>query len=178
MRRGEPWWQTQPQYLRLVAGSAPVPSAQDHGMTHDPTPGAVRAFFVYGTLMQGESNHPVVARHGLVSVQPGSIRGVLYDTGQGYPAMRRSQGDQRVQGEVIVPRDLEAATQSMDALEGYAGPGDPGNLYEREQVEVTLDADGSTCTAWVYVYARELPEQARIASGSWRQWRGAGRASR
>ncbi len=140
-------------------------------MTHDPAPGAVRAFFVYGTLMQGESNHAAVARHGLASVQAGSVRGALYDTGLGYPAMRWSQGDARVHGEVIVPRDLEAATRSMDELEGYEGPGIAGNLYEREWVEVTLDADGSTCLAWTYVYGQDLPEHQRIPSGRWRQAR-------
>lgn len=144
-------------------------------MTHDPSPGAVRAFFVYGTLMRGECNHAVVARHGLESVRAGWVRGALFDTGEGWPAMRPpTDGDSRVYGEVIVPRDLAAAMRSMDELEGYEGPGAPGNLYERQLVDVTLDADGSTCLAWTYFHARDWPPQARIVSGRWRQARGGG----
>ncbi len=145
-------------------------------MTLDPSSGAVRAFFVYGTLMRGECNHAVAARHGLESVRAGWVLGALFDTGAGYPAMRPAADDSRVQGEVLVPQDLEAAMREMDELEGYSGDGADDNLYERRLIEVTLDG-GGTCVAWTYVYAQELPVQARIASGSWRQWRGAGRAS-
>lgn len=138
-------------------------------MTHDPQPGAVRAFFVYGTLMRGECNHAVVARHGLVRVQVARVPGELFDTGEGYPAMRLSSGASAVWGELVEPVDLEAATRAMDELEGYEGPGVAGNEYERVLVEVTVDADSRVCPAWVYVCARDLPAQARIASGRWRE---------
>ncbi len=138
-------------------------------MTHDPQPGAIRAFFVYGTLMRGERNHAVVARHWLVRVRVARVPGELFDTGEGHPAMRLSSGASMVWGELLEPADLEAATRAMDELEGYAGPGVAGNHYERVQVEVTVEADSSVCPAWVYVYARDLPAQARIASGRWRE---------
>lgn len=137
-------------------------------MTHDPQPGAVRAFFVYGTLMQGERNHAVVARHGLSRVRAACVRGELFDTGEGYPAMRLSSGESMVWGELVEPADVDAATRSMDELEGYEGPGMAGNHYERVQIEVTLEVDGSTCPAWVYVYAQDLPAHRRIPSGRWR----------
>ncbi len=41
--------------------------------------------FVYGTLLVGESNH-YVAEPFLLSVQPGAVRGRLYDVGH-YPAL-------------------------------------------------------------------------------------------
>lgn len=138
-------------------------------MTHDPQPGAVRAFFVYGTLMRGECNHAVVARHGLARVRVARVCGELFDTGAGYPAMRLSSGASAVWGELVEPVDLEAATRAMDELEGYEGPGVAGNEYERVLVEVTVDADSRVCPAWVYVCARDLPAQARIASGRWRE---------
>jgi gamma-glutamylcyclotransferase (GGCT)/AIG2-like uncharacterized protein YtfP len=130
---------------------------------------AVRAFFVYGTLMRGESNHAVAARHGLADVRSGSVSGDLFDTGAGYPAMRPTTGPGRVYGELLVTMDFESALQSMDALEGYAGEDDPDNLYERRLIEVTLDDDGGTCLAWIYVYAQDLPPHTRIVSGRWRQ---------
>jgi len=129
----------------------------------------VCTFFVYGTLMRGESNHAVAARHGLVDVRTGSVSGDLFDTGAGYPAMRPAKGLGRVYGELLVPMDFESALQSMDALEGYAGEDDPDNLYDRRLIEVTLDDDGGTCLAWTYVYAQDLPPHTRIVSGRWRQ---------
>jgi gamma-glutamylcyclotransferase (GGCT)/AIG2-like uncharacterized protein YtfP len=138
-------------------------------MTHDPQPGAVRAFFVYGTLMQGECNHAVVARHGLVRVRAAHVRGELFDTGEGYPAMTLSRADSTVWGELIEPADAEAAMRSMDELEQYEGPGASGNLYERVLVNVTLDADGSTAQAWTYICAQDVPPGQRLASGHWRQ---------
>jgi len=140
-------------------------------MPIDSTVHPVRAFFVYGTLMRGECNHAVVARHGLTEVRTGSVRGDLFDTGAGYPAMRPTQGPGRVYGEWLVPRDFESALQAMDALEGYAGEDDPDNLYDRRLIEVTRDDDGSHALAWVYVYAQDLPPHTRIASGRWRPTR-------
>ncbi len=136
-------------------------------MTRPMCASEVRAFFVYGTLMRGECNHAVVARHGLESVRAAWVQGVLFDTGCGYPALRLHGGGARVQGEVIVPGDVAAAMRSMDDLEGYFGPGEADNLYERRLVEVTLE-DGGTCQAWTYEYAQDLPPQARIGSGCWR----------
>lgn len=129
----------------------------------------VCTFFVYGTLMRGESNHAVAARHGLADVRTGSVSGDLFDTGAGYPAMRPTTGPGRVYGELLVPMDFESALQSMDALEGYEGEDDPANLYDRRLIEVTLDDGGSTCLAWIYVYAQDLAPHTRIASGRWRQ---------
>lgn len=140
-------------------------------MTHDSQPGAVRAFFVYGTLMRAESNHGVVARHGLASVRAGRVRGTLFDTGEGYPAMRPAADDSWVHGEVLVPQDFEAALRAMDELEGYAGEDADGNLYERCLIEVDLEG-GDRCVAWTYVYAQEVAPLARIASGSWRDLSG------
>ena len=64
--------------------------------------------------------------------------------------------------------DFASALQAMDALEGYEGEDDPGNLYDRQLIEVTRDDDGSTCLAWIYVYAQDLAPHTRIASGRWR----------
>ena len=130
---------------------------------------AVRAFFVYGTLMRGESNHAVAERHGLVDVRTGSVSGDLFDTGAGYPAMRPTTGPGRVYGELLVPMNFESALQDMDALEGYEGEDDSDNLYDRRLIEVTRDDDGSTCLAWIYVYAQDLPPHTRISSGRWCQ---------
>lgn len=134
-------------------------------------PPAVPAFFVYGTLMRGESNHGVLARHGLASVRTGWIHGDLFDTGLGFPALRLSAGATRVRGELIEPEAFEAAVRSMDDLEVFAGYGSDCNEYERRLVEVRPDGESAARLAWTYVACDGLPLRARIACGDWRQAR-------
>lgn len=136
-------------------------------------PIGVPGFFVYGTLMRGESNHAVLARHGIASAQAGQVRGELFDTGMGFPAMRLAQDASRVQGELIVPEAFEGALRAVDALEVFDGYGAAGNEYERRLIEVAPEGGGASCLAWAYFGGEGLPLQARIDSGSWRRARGA-----
>ncbi|MFD0666086.1 gamma-glutamylcyclotransferase family protein [Ramlibacter sp. MAHUQ-53] len=142
-------------------------------------PAHPRAFFVYGTLLRGEPNHRVIARLGLAGVRAARVRGRLFDTGEGYPAMlaplepRAGQGGDApaqgagvVAGELMVPADLAAALRDLDALEEFFGPGDPHNLYERREVEADT-GEGAPVRAWAYLYvgtARLVP----IPSGDWK----------
>ncbi len=133
------------------------------------------AFFVYGTLLRGECNHPVLARHGLAQVRPARARGRLFDTGAGYPAMRAAPPGAagaawEVRGELVVPVRFASALADLDALEEFHGPGDPRNLYERREVEVDL-GDGATTCAWTYLYAG-LASLTPIPGGDWRRHTG------
>ncbi|MDI3257142.1 MAG: gamma-glutamylcyclotransferase [Kyrpidia sp.] len=117
--------------------------------------------FVYGTLLTGEPNHRVAAPH-LHGVQPGRVRGRLYDVGP-YPALVLDEAGREIEGQwfEVTPEGLKA----MDDLEEYRGPGQ-NNFYERVRVR---DAQTNRC-GWVYVWAdsRGYPE---IPVGSWREWR-------
>ena len=160
-------------YLRVVReglmahghGTAQLDHAADGRLP----PHSVTAFFVYGTLMRGEANHRVAYRHGIASVQAGRVRGDLFDTGMGFPAMRLSDGMGQVRGELLVPKDFEAAVQAMDDLEVFAGYGTDGNEYERRLIEVVPEDGGAERLAWTYVAGECLPLRARIPSGDWRQ---------
>ena len=118
---------------------------------------------VYGTLMTGERNeHWGADARRRVSC---TIRGVLYDTGWGYPAFVPDDGGRDVAAELL---DVTPETLArLDVLEGYP------MLYGRETVAATL-ADGSVVEAMVYVM-RKLPEGAQITpGGDWRKqllWR-------
>jgi gamma-glutamylcyclotransferase (GGCT)/AIG2-like uncharacterized protein YtfP len=105
---------------------------------------------VYGTLMTGERNEHwgADARRRV----PCTIRGVLYDTGWGFPAFVPDEHGRDVVAELL---DVTPETLArLDVLEGYP------ELYVRETVAATL-ADGSVVEAMVYVM-RKLPEGARI----------------
>jgi len=111
---------------------------------------------VYGTLMKGERNEHWGAD--ARSRVPCSIRGVLYDTGWGYPAFVPDDDGRDVAAELL---DVTPETLArIDVLEGYP------RLYVRETVAATL-ADGSVVTAMVYVM-KKLPGGAKVVvSANW-----------
>jgi len=113
---------------------------------------------VYGTLLEGERNDHWAK--GALSRRKASLRGVLYDTGCGFPAFLPKPTGGNVEAEVL---EVDAkGLARMDVLEGYP------NLYRREWVMATLE-DGAEVKAFVYVMNR-LPKEAKvIACGSWRR---------
>jgi gamma-glutamylcyclotransferase (GGCT)/AIG2-like uncharacterized protein YtfP len=129
-------------------------------------------FFVYGTLRPGAVNHDVFLRGRTRCEEPARLAGaVLYD-GPGYPWAVEEPGG-IVYGELVTawPGEYAGLLAALDRLEDYA-PGDPRNLYERVEREVTCDADGRVARAWVYVAAPEVAARllARgklIESGDW-----------
>ena len=126
--------------------------------------------FVYGSLMQGMENHFLLAPY-VKTVNPATVRGRLLElTGEGYPML--FSGDEIVHGELVHLTDVATALALLDPLEGFVGPGDLRNYYERCLVAVT-DQQGGEVNAWVYL----CPPQAEarcwaagepIVSGNWR----------
>ena len=113
---------------------------------------------VYGTLLEGEYN--AHWGKGAFSRRKASVRGVLFDTGCGYPAFVPGAEGGPVEAEVL---EVDAGgLDKMDWLEDYP------RLYRRERVVATYE-DGTKAEVWVYVM-NNLPEQAKvIATGSWRR---------
>lgn len=129
-------------------------------------------FFVYGTLRPGEPNHDHFLRGRTQSERPGRLEGaVLYD-GPGYPYAVEEPGGV-VRGEVVtaLPEAYDELLAVLDELEECV-PGSPRSLYDRVTRQVTVDADGRTVPAWVYiaapaVAARLRARGRRIESGNW-----------
>jgi len=115
--------------------------------------------FVYGTLRRGEANHGLLQSARCLFRQA-RAKGVLVDTGSGYPAMREGDGD--VVGELYEVDDETLGR--TDELEDYFGPGDPRNLYERVLRPVRTEA--GEMDAWVYVSDR-FGASPVIPSGDW-----------
>lgn len=110
--------------------------------------------FVYGTLKQGEINHGLLAPH-VRSIEPASIRGLLYDTGD-FPAL--AEGDDWVHGELITldPDSLDEVMPVIDRLEGCVPGHDGLSLYHRRMVEASM-TNGSTRAAYAYYYNEAHP---------------------
>ena len=68
---------------------------------------------------------------------------------------------QQIQGEVF--RVDRAGLKALDTLEGYSGPGDPENVYERKTIAVQLD--GEIVKAFVYFAANSRPHLQELQDG-------------
>jgi gamma-glutamylcyclotransferase (GGCT)/AIG2-like uncharacterized protein YtfP len=109
-------------------------------------------FFVYGTLMSSMSNHRVIPIEAIESIEPATVEGMnLYQYAKSsFPAMTFGSG--QVIGQVITIKKnfVKQATKMMDRLEGYVGPNDSRNFYDRVTEHCTL-SDGSKVKANMYI---------------------------
>jgi gamma-glutamylcyclotransferase (GGCT)/AIG2-like uncharacterized protein YtfP len=146
--------------------------------------------FFYGTLMSGDGRGSVltgrdtsIGRVDLAKpVARGAIRGLMYDAGGGmFPAV--TEGDGVVHGEVWEAPDeahLRAALGITDRIEGYRGPGVPGNLYDRvelpllsieqQRADVPLIEPGDTVLTYRWADANRYLANL-IPSGDWREYK-------
>lgn len=101
-------------------------------------PGSTRSepLFVYGTLLEGESNAGLLAG---VTRKPATIEGKLWMAPAGYPALVVGSGSP-ISGELV---EVDAARlKVLDVLEGVP------NLYVRAKHEVRTKSG----TVWAFVY--------------------------
>ncbi len=116
--------------------------------------GATTAIFVYGTLLQGEGNHDLLARAEFLGPMRTAPRFSLHDLG-GFPGLVAG-GEHAVEGEVyIIGPDTLAR---LDQLEGHP------RFYRRAPLALE---DGTTVET--YLLPRNRVEgRPVIPSGSWR----------
>ena len=109
--------------------------------------------FVYGTLMRGQKAHGFL--EGAEFIGEYRLDGfAIFDLGR-YPGIRERSGYSTC-GEVYgVSEDM---LREMDIYE------DEGTLYHRR--EVTVCGTGGCLTAFVYVYAHDIPGEP-IPGGRW-----------
>lgn len=121
--------------------------------------------FAYGTLLPGEIRWPFLAPFAVDKGVADTACGLLFDTGQGFPAavfgVSSSAATSRVHGRVftLVPARYDDALLALDDVEGAADGG-----YRR--VRITT---GSGAQAWAYEYGGGL-ELVEIPGGSWLDW--------
>ncbi len=112
------------------------------------------ALFLYGLLQPGEPSWPLVAPHRAGEPRRASVDGVVYDTGLGYPGLRRDTRG-RAPGWLVPVRDPAALLPTLDEFEG--------GQYRRERV---VTVDGAVC--WSYVWADGFDGLRPLPAG-WRQ---------
>jgi gamma-glutamylcyclotransferase (GGCT)/AIG2-like uncharacterized protein YtfP len=111
-----------------------------------------RRLFVYGTLRPGASQWPMIEPHVTAEPRRARLRGTIFDTGFGYPALRLGTGSD-VSGWVV---ELATPAATLSTVDEYEGAG-----YRR--VRVTLD-DGAQ--AWTYVWVGSV-DGMPVLTSSW-----------
>ena len=117
--------------------------------------------FVYGTMRQGQTARSLIANQ-ITRCVNATTTGAIYAFPMGYPGY--TEGDGRVQGEVVWLTELAATFGLLDAYEGRD--------FIRVIREVTLEAGVKT---WAWIYALADPAAVRhgerIGHGDWvRYW--------
>lgn len=118
--------------------------------------------FVYGTLRRGERNHHYLDVATCIYHQSW-IRGTLYDTTSGYPAMQESKTN-HIYGEIY--EVSESQLQAIDRLEGFV-EGGLDNLFVRTEATVYNDM-GVELNAIIYTAGQPSSDSSEvIPSGDW-----------
>jgi len=127
--------------------------------------------FVYGTLMRGLANYPLIKPYSKV-VRTAMAQGRICHLPEGYPMLFAGEG--LVFGELVEIADEQQALLMLDELEDYYGPDCAQNYYERRFIPVT-DDEGGQVQAWAYfcppgkeqeMWARGIP----VPEGDWRKF--------
>lgn len=120
--------------------------------------------FVYGTLRKGESNASLLKSATRITEQAWT-KGKLYDTGFGYPALKRTSSS-KVYGELyeVSKRELER----LDQLESYT-KGSDDNLYER--IEQKVFTDDGVYDAYVYVAGDSSLLKTKMTNQDWKEYK-------
>src|SRR5690606_18238349 len=118
-------------------------------------PERMHLVFVYGTLLRGQPNHPLIARSRCVEKRAWTTPSYRFVDLGPFPAMLAS-GTTAVRGEVYAVDDETLA--HLDMLEGHP------SFYERRPIQL---ASGLEVQAYFLVRA-STPGGTPITSGDWR----------
>ena len=120
--------------------------------------------FAYGTLMNGERSHDLLAprvrrAHGAAHIGGAALIHIDW-----YPGLVLSD-EGVVHGELYELDDIDAALYDLDSYEDFAGYDNEGSLYRRSLVSAVTSA--GTFLAWTYIYLGDADMFPLIPSGRW-----------
>ena len=137
---------------------------------------ACKPFFVYGSLMEGFRNHEAFVLGKTEKNTQGTLSNhYLLHFQAGYPGMYQVKTIQEkpktVIGEIIFPKQecYKTLSENLDTLEGYQGPNDPNNMYERKEVRVK-DTNGKTflCDTYICLLDESKGELVGVDTFDWK----------
>lgn len=112
---------------------------------------------VYGTLREGQCNYDYALQGNVQG--PATIVRIpglsMTSFSASFPYVYQSdvEGEGEITAELIYiqPEKYDAVLARMDNIEGFSGPNELGNHYDRVLVEV--DCGGESVKAWLYLFA-------------------------
>ncbi len=116
--------------------------------------------FVYGIVSLSHKDNPFISRHSRLLSGEAWVRGVLYDTGLGFPAL--TSGEDKVSGKLLAMGDI--AFESVRELASNFNRMNPPYRFELKPVQVFAGA--VTYDAFAYMYASG-DGLTRVESGIW-----------
>jgi gamma-glutamylcyclotransferase (GGCT)/AIG2-like uncharacterized protein YtfP len=125
--------------------------------------------FVYGTLRPGTPGFATYLEGATLSVRPATVRGRLWlHAGEEYPFL--TAGEEEIHGELIEVEDAawERIMAALDKYEEYAPEDEAGSCYLRRRIAASPD-DGTTVTAWTYLWNRPPAAGIPIPGGDWQR---------
>jgi hypothetical protein len=133
-----------------------------------PEPAALPLYFAFGSNLDPEQMELRCPKHRVL------CRAILHDHALAFHGENKAWGgavaaaDPRggavVHGVVYELRPGDFAT--LDRVEGYSGPGEPGNFCERVQLPVELE-NGETIDVFTYVLSAPAPPSLPSRSYRW-----------
>lgn len=128
------------------------------------------AFFVYGTLMQGQRNFRAYAGDARSAI-PATVTGSLYHLPAGYPILV-DEGARRVVGQILAFPNPAKTLRTFDALEEYDPDRADGAFYVRTVCEATPIGGVVAMACWTYVVPPEQFQRVRaravpVPNGDW-----------
>lgn len=121
----------------------------------------INRLFVYGTLMPEHNAWPVLARWTVGAPRRDAAKGMLFDTGRGYPCATfalgpEHEGSELVHG-VVVDLDPIRLPEALSALDAYEA-----SEYDRIVIRTEAGEDAHT-----YVWVAALDGCDPVAGGRW-----------
>lgn len=167
--------QPTPEYVDVVRAGLEAfglpTKALDAASQDKLTPWLVDAFFVYGTLMRGESRFPALQAFGVECALLAQACGRLMDLGSFPGLVESGSQSSMVQGDFVRLREPDQAIDALDQIEGFQGFGSTDSLYRRTLSHVEV-GEGRVRLAWVYALATDHEQAEIIPTGDWRMHRG------
>jgi gamma-glutamylcyclotransferase (GGCT)/AIG2-like uncharacterized protein YtfP len=167
----------QPEYVQIVREGMEQQRLGDNfemlerAAANKPIALSTDAFFVYGTLLRGESRFQILQDCGLECTLVARMFGRLVDLGSFPGLVDIGTDESMVCGDFIRVRNVEAAIERLDQVEGFRGYGRPGSLYRRALLQVDV-GEAHIRSAWTYVLVQGGDQATLIPSGDWREHRG------
>jgi len=127
------------------------------------TSGELNEIFVYGTLMKGESRHPLMINNNVKFLEVASSKGRLLHISD-FPGLIYD-ANSNVIGELYRCKEASQTLAEIDRIEGFYGYEYEDSLFIR--IISKVEIKGESVWAWTYLFNGSDGEE--IISGNWRE---------